>query len=57
MDRWDLLIIGVAGYIAVMALMRMMANRRNELVAHAREQVAAQLKKKKKQEKSNRNAA
>ncbi|QEG37523.1 hypothetical protein [Bythopirellula goksoeyrii] len=57
MDRWDLLIIGVAGYIAVMALMRMMANRRNELVAHAREQVATQLKKKKKQEKSNRNAA
>lgn len=57
MDRWDLLIVGVAGYIAVMTLMRMMANRRNELVTQAREQVASQMKKKKKHKKSDRNAA
>lgn len=57
MDRWDLLIIVVAGYVAVMTLTRLMVWRRNELVAQAREQVASQMKKKKKQKKSDRNAA
>lgn len=57
MDRWDLLIIVAAGYVAVMSLTRLMVWRRNELVAQAREQVASQMKKKKKQKKSDRNAA
>lgn len=57
MDRWDLLIIVAAGYVAVMSLTRLMVWRRNELVAQAREQVVSQMKKKKKQKKSDRNAA
>jgi hypothetical protein len=32
MDRWDLLLIGIGGYVAVMALVRLMANRRNQVI-------------------------
>ena len=47
MDRWDLLIIFGAGYVAVMSLVRLMARRRNELVDHVREQIQGQQPKKK----------
>ncbi|TWU30371.1 hypothetical protein [Bythopirellula polymerisocia] len=57
MDRWDVLILAVAGYVAVMTLTRLMTRRRNELVEQSREQIASQMKKKKKQKKSDRNAA
>jgi hypothetical protein len=51
MDRWDIL-IGAAGiYIAVMALVRLMSQRRNELVGQVREQMADLQKKKKKAKK------
>ena len=42
MDRWDLLIIAIAGYVAVMSLVRLMARRRNQLVDQVREQIKAQ---------------
>ncbi len=57
MDRWDVLIVAVAGYVAILSLTRLMANRRNELIEQAREQIATQMKRKKKQKKSDRNAA
>jgi len=40
MDRWDVLIILGAGYLAVMTLARMMARRRNQVVDHVREKIA-----------------
>ncbi len=51
MDRWDLLIVFVAGYIAVMTLVRLMSRRRNELVGQVREQIVDLQKKKKKAKK------
>lgn len=42
MDRWDVLIIFAAGYVAVMTLVRLMAGRRNQLVDQVRGQLDAQ---------------
>ena len=42
MDRWDLLLVIAALYVAVVSLVRLMANRRNELVAKIREEIAKQ---------------
>ena len=42
MDRWDVLIILVAAYLAVMVLVRMMAQRRNQLVDHIRQRIQEQ---------------
>ena len=57
MDRWDVLIVFVAGYIAVMALVRLMSRRRNELVNQVREQIVDLQKKKKKAKKQEKKAA
>ena len=40
MDRWDLLLLAAAGYVAVLSLVRLMARRRNELVDEVRGQIA-----------------
>jgi hypothetical protein len=48
MDRWDVLIVAVAAYVAVMTLVRLMARRRNELVGQVRQQLADLQKQKKK---------
>jgi hypothetical protein len=42
MDRWDTLLLIAAGYIAVVSLVRLMVNRRNELVAKVREEIVKQ---------------
>ncbi len=42
MDRWDMLIMAGAAYVAIMSLVRLMAHRRNTLVAHMRDQIANQ---------------
>jgi hypothetical protein len=42
MDRWDVLLAAVATYVAVVSLVRLMANRRNELVAKIKIEVAKQ---------------
>lgn len=47
MDRWDVLIILAAGYVAVMVLVRLMASRRNQVIDQIREQAEGQRKKKK----------
>lgn len=60
MDRWDVFIILVAGYVAVMTLVRLMARRRSQMMGYVREQIADQLSKKKKnagQAKSNDQSA
>jgi len=42
MDRWDMLIIAVAAYIATIALVRLMAARRDHLVEQVRQQIEQQ---------------
>ncbi len=42
MDRWDVLIILAAGYVAVMALVRLMAKRRNQVLSRVQGEVAKQ---------------
>jgi len=42
MDRWDVLIIAIAGYVAVVSLVRLMAARRNQLVEQVRQQMDQQ---------------
>jgi hypothetical protein len=39
MDRWDVVLLIVAGYVSVLSLVRLMANRRNELVSKIREEI------------------
>jgi len=40
MDRWDIIILLAAGYLAVMTLVRLMARRRDQVVEHVREKIA-----------------
>jgi hypothetical protein len=42
LDRWDLLIVAVAAYVAIMALVRLMAVRRDHLVGQVRRQIEQQ---------------
>ena len=49
MDRWDVLVILIAGYVAVIALIRLMARRRNQVLDHLRGQIRQQRQNKKKQ--------
>ncbi len=51
MDRWDVIIILVAGYVAVMSLVRLMSSRHNQMLVQIREQLTKQLRKKKKTKK------
>ncbi len=43
MDRWDVVFILVAGYVAVMSLVRLMAQRRNHVMNHLRGEIEQQL--------------
>jgi len=40
MDRWDVIIILGAGYVAVMSLVRLMSRRRDQVVGYVREKIA-----------------
>jgi hypothetical protein len=42
MDRWDVLLAAIATYVAVVSLVRLMANRRNEVLAKIRDELAKQ---------------
>jgi uncharacterized small protein (DUF1192 family) len=42
MDRWDLLMIATAAYVAVVALVRLMTARRDEVVRVIREEIERQ---------------
>ncbi len=42
MDRLDILLIAVAAYVSVVSLVRLMTNRRNELVAKIRTEIDKQ---------------
>jgi hypothetical protein len=61
MDQWDLVLIVAAGYVAAMALVRLMAWRRDQMLAEFRRQMEDARKRKeaekKKQQASQRAAA
>jgi hypothetical protein len=40
MDRWDVIIILVAGYVAIMSLVRLMARRRNQALEQIHGQIS-----------------
>ena len=42
LDRWDVALLAVAGYIAVVSLTRMMARYRDRFVAELQQQAAAE---------------
>lgn len=42
MDRWDIALLVIAAYVAVMALVRLMSRRRQELVADLEQQIKTQ---------------
>jgi uncharacterized membrane-anchored protein YhcB (DUF1043 family) len=57
-DRWDVVLALVAGYVAVMALIRMMARRRDQDVAEVERQMDSLRKQSKnKRRSSSRDAA
>jgi hypothetical protein len=59
-DRWDLALLLIAGYVAVMTLVRLMARRRDQNVAEVEKQMAAlreQQEEQKKRAARNRDAA
>lgn len=58
MDRWDVLIVGAAAYVAIMTLVRMTTRRRDDLVGQVRQQMAdLQKEKLKAAKKAKKNAA
>jgi hypothetical protein len=44
MDRWDVVLMLVAAYVAVMALVRLMARRRDQVVADVERQLESHRK-------------
>jgi hypothetical protein len=42
MDRWDVVLLVLSAYVAVMALVRLMTRRRQALVADLEQQIKAQ---------------
>jgi hypothetical protein len=47
MDTWDITLLVVAGYLAVVALVRLMARHRDQMLDDLRRQVAAEKKRQK----------
>lgn len=54
MDNWDVTLLIVAGYLAVVALVRLMARHRDQLLADLRRQMAAEKKRKRDEENERR---
>jgi hypothetical protein len=46
MDTWDVTLLIVAGYLAVLALVRLMTRQRDQLLDNLREQIANERKRK-----------
>jgi hypothetical protein len=56
-DRWDVVLMLVAGYVAVMTLVRLMARRRDQVVADVERQLESHRKKAKQKRANDRDAA
>ncbi len=50
MDRWDVALLAVVGYVAVMALVRLMTRHRDQVVDELQKQVEAERRRKKAEE-------
>jgi hypothetical protein len=50
MNRWDLVLLVVSGYVATVALVRLMTRRRNELLDEFRRKVKMEKKRKEREE-------
>jgi hypothetical protein len=57
MDRWDILLAAVATYVAIVSLVRLMANRRNEVIAKIRDELAKQRSRPKQDDSNDQKAA
>ncbi len=56
MDGWDLALLAVAGYVAVITLVRLMRRRRDTMLQQFREQVEAERKRKRDEARRRREA-
>jgi hypothetical protein len=50
MDNWDVTLLVVAGYLAVLALVRLMASKRNQMLDEMRRQIESEKKNKQEEE-------
>jgi hypothetical protein len=50
LDRWDVVLLVLSAYVAVMALVRLMTRRRQELVADVERQIHAERKRAKRRQ-------
>jgi hypothetical protein len=57
MDMWDVVILVVAAYIAVLTLVRLMRRRRDAVVAQLQTEVASQLEQKRAEKRREANRA
>jgi hypothetical protein len=57
MDRWDLAFLVVGGYVAILALARLMAHHRDHLVGQLRQRMERQKQLQRKQEQENEQRA
>ena len=57
MDGWDLVLLAVAGYVAVVALVRLMARRRDQLHDEFRDGVAKEKRRREAEERKHQQQA
>lgn len=54
MNSWDVALLAIAGYVAVMSLARLMLRRRDQLLAHFREEIKREKERKAREERRRR---
>ena len=57
MDKWDVVMLSAAAYVAVVSLVRLMAARRDQVIRHLRNEIEKQRKAKEEAEEAERDAA
>jgi len=57
MDKWDVVMITAAAYVAVISLVRLMAARRDQVIRHLRSEIEKQRLAKEEAEQAQRDAA
>jgi hypothetical protein len=57
LDKWDVVMIAAASYVAVISLVRLMAARRDQVIRHLRTEIEKQRKAKEEAEQAERDAA
>jgi hypothetical protein len=57
LDKWDVLMIAAAAYVAVISLVRLMAARRDQVIRHLRTEIEKQRRAKEEAEEAEHDAA